>query len=211
MNAKNRIYSLPYNGTNPEWFLQEVEKRKKHVDHVYCELPFKEMISHVRFTFDDRKSAGGKSRRCGRDARALFEQLSRIPAALEGQGAPYLSRQRYVLSLRRRRRSQKFRRHVGAGGKGASARGIHPFRLSGGGALARALAGGGDTHLMQRLPVESAANGNLAGEMWRDRIQSPPGNPQDPKQAEGDARRRIPAQMSRQRSLPDGLPEFLQS
>ena len=58
MNAKNRIYSLPYNGTNPEWFLQEVEKRKKHVDHVYCERPFKEMISHVRFTFDDRKSAG---------------------------------------------------------------------------------------------------------------------------------------------------------
>ena len=64
---------------------------------------------------------------------------------------------------------------------------------------------------MQRLPMESAANGNLAGEMWRDRIQSPPGNPQEPKQAERDARRRIPAQMPRQRSLPDGLPEFLQS
>ena len=53
MNAKHRMYSLPYNGTNPEWFLQEVEKRKKHVDHVYCELPFDEskMISHVRFAF----------------------------------------------------------------------------------------------------------------------------------------------------------------
>ena len=29
MKANRRIYSLPYNGTNPEWFLQEVEKRKK--------------------------------------------------------------------------------------------------------------------------------------------------------------------------------------
>ena len=49
---------MNHNGTNPEWFLQEVEKRKQNIDHVYCELPFKEMISHVRFTFDDRKSAG---------------------------------------------------------------------------------------------------------------------------------------------------------
>ena len=54
MNPKNRIYSLPYNGTDPEWFLQEAEKRKRHIDHVYCELPLNEseMISHVRFTFD---------------------------------------------------------------------------------------------------------------------------------------------------------------
>ena len=58
MNPKRRIYSLPYNGTNPEWFLQEVEKRKQNIDHVYCELPFNEMISHVRFTFDDKKTAG---------------------------------------------------------------------------------------------------------------------------------------------------------
>ena len=54
MKSNHRIYSIPYNGTNPEWFLQEVEKRKKNIDHVYCELPFNEseMISHVRFTFD---------------------------------------------------------------------------------------------------------------------------------------------------------------
>ncbi|MBO5650151.1 MAG: U32 family peptidase, partial [Selenomonas sp.] len=58
MNPDCRIYSVPYNGANPEWFLQEVERRKEHIDHVYCELPFKEMISHVRFTFDDKKSAG---------------------------------------------------------------------------------------------------------------------------------------------------------
>ena len=54
MNAKHRMYSLPYNGTNPEWFLQEVEKRKKNIDHVYCELPHEEMLSHVRFTFDGK-------------------------------------------------------------------------------------------------------------------------------------------------------------
>ncbi|MBQ6429177.1 MAG: hypothetical protein IJK11_00950, partial [Acidaminococcaceae bacterium] len=52
MNPKRRIYSLPYNGTNPEWFLQEAEKRKQHIDHVYCELPNEEMLSHVRFLFD---------------------------------------------------------------------------------------------------------------------------------------------------------------
>ncbi len=54
MKSNRRMYSLPYNGTNPAWFLQEVEKRKKNIDHVYCELPFNEseMLSHVRFTFD---------------------------------------------------------------------------------------------------------------------------------------------------------------
>ncbi len=56
MDPKNRKYSIPFNATNPEWFLQEVEKRKQYIDHVYCELPFneKEMISHVRFTFDGK-------------------------------------------------------------------------------------------------------------------------------------------------------------
>ena len=33
MNPKHRIYSIPYNGTNPEWVLRETEKRKKHIDH----------------------------------------------------------------------------------------------------------------------------------------------------------------------------------
>ena len=54
MNPKRRIYSLPYNGTNPEWFLQEAEKRKQNIDHVYCELPNEEMLSHVRFLFDGK-------------------------------------------------------------------------------------------------------------------------------------------------------------
>ena len=31
MNPKNRMYSLPYNGTNPAWFMQEVEKRAQEV------------------------------------------------------------------------------------------------------------------------------------------------------------------------------------
>ena len=54
MNAKHRIYSIPYNGTNPKWFLQETVKRKNNIDHVYCELPHEEMLSHVRFTFDGK-------------------------------------------------------------------------------------------------------------------------------------------------------------
>ena len=61
MNPKKRIYSLPYNGTNPEWFLQEAEKLKNNIDHVYCELPLTEsnMFSHVRFLFDGKKDVDG--------------------------------------------------------------------------------------------------------------------------------------------------------
>ena len=64
MRANHRMYSLPYNGTNPEWFLQEVEKRKKNIDHVYCELPLTEsnMFSHVRFLFDGKKNTGSKQK-----------------------------------------------------------------------------------------------------------------------------------------------------
>ena len=64
MKANHRMYSLPYNGTNPEWFLQEVEKRKKNIDHVYCELPLTEsnMFSHVRFLFDGKKNTGSKQK-----------------------------------------------------------------------------------------------------------------------------------------------------
>lgn len=64
MKANRRMYSLPYNGTNPEWFLQEVEKRKNNIDHVYCELPLTEsnMFSHVRFLFDGKKNTGSKQK-----------------------------------------------------------------------------------------------------------------------------------------------------
>ena len=59
MSPKHRMYSIPFNGMNPEWFLQEVEKRKHHIDHVYCELPYseREMLSHVRFLFDGQDGA----------------------------------------------------------------------------------------------------------------------------------------------------------
>ncbi len=40
------------------YYEPKAQDRKQNIDHVYCELPFKEMISHVRFTFDDRKSMG---------------------------------------------------------------------------------------------------------------------------------------------------------
>ena len=64
MRANHRMYSLPYNGTNPEWFLQEAEKRKNNIDHVYCELPLTEsdMFSHVRFLFDGEKNTGSKQK-----------------------------------------------------------------------------------------------------------------------------------------------------
>ncbi|SDC44243.1 Peptidase family U32 [Succiniclasticum ruminis] len=64
MKANRRMYSLPYNGTNPEWFLQEAEKRKNNIDHVYCELPLTEsnMFSHVRFLFDGKKNTGSKQK-----------------------------------------------------------------------------------------------------------------------------------------------------
>ena len=60
MNSKRRIYSLPYNGTNPEWYIQEVEKRKANIDHVYCELPpenTETMLSHVggNIRFENRE------------------------------------------------------------------------------------------------------------------------------------------------------------
>lgn len=46
--AHKRKYAIPYNGTNPVRFLQEAVKRKEHIDHVYCELPTGDMVSHVR-------------------------------------------------------------------------------------------------------------------------------------------------------------------
>lgn len=49
---KHRLYSLPYNGESPNWYIEEVLKRKDFIDHVFCELPYMEMISHVRFLFN---------------------------------------------------------------------------------------------------------------------------------------------------------------
>lgn len=51
MNPKNRKYSIPYNGADPQWYVDEVMRRKKHVDHVFCELPVSDIVSHIRFIF----------------------------------------------------------------------------------------------------------------------------------------------------------------
>lgn len=49
MSRKNRKFSLPYNGINPLAYITEVEKRIKYIDHVFCELPNSELLSHIRF------------------------------------------------------------------------------------------------------------------------------------------------------------------
>ena len=81
MKSTHRIYSIPYNGTDPAWFLREVEKRKKNIDHVYCELPFNEseMLSHVRFIFDgpdgERMNLASASQKRAQYIRNCFEFL----------------------------------------------------------------------------------------------------------------------------------------
>ena len=87
MDAKHRMYSLPYNGTDPEWFLQEAEKRKEHIDHVYCELPLTEsnMFSHVRFLFDGKKDADSK-----RDEKANLAKTNRKRANYINNCAEFL-------------------------------------------------------------------------------------------------------------------------
>ena len=73
MESKHRIYSLPYNGADPEWYLQEAEKRKANIDHVYCELPLDEstMLSHVRFLFDGKDAVSMHSEDA-KQKRALY-------------------------------------------------------------------------------------------------------------------------------------------
>ena len=56
--SKHRMYSVPYNGSNPDWFVNEVLKRQKYIDHVFCELPLSEMMSHNRYQFNDNNGDG---------------------------------------------------------------------------------------------------------------------------------------------------------
>lgn len=51
MKKKNRLYAVPYNGTDVDWFIGEVVKRAKHIHHVYCELPFPSVLSQMQFMF----------------------------------------------------------------------------------------------------------------------------------------------------------------
>lgn len=52
MSKKNRLYSLPYNCSNPNWFISEVIKRKKYIHHVFCEFPYNEPVSHLKYLFN---------------------------------------------------------------------------------------------------------------------------------------------------------------
>ena len=45
------MYSLPYNGTDVDWFLQEAEKRKKHLDHIFLDIPLPVGIPRSRGIF----------------------------------------------------------------------------------------------------------------------------------------------------------------
>ena len=60
---KLRKYAIPYNGSNPEWFLNQMDKRKKYIDHVFCELPFDDFLSQLRFLYgnDDGKNSSAMS------------------------------------------------------------------------------------------------------------------------------------------------------
>ena len=50
--AKRRKFALPYNGTNPQWFVDKTVGYSTNIDHVFCELPFEEMLSHTRYQFN---------------------------------------------------------------------------------------------------------------------------------------------------------------
>ena len=50
MDPKHRIYSLPYNGADPEWYLQETEKRKANIDHVYYQFNSEEDLKEFAIT-----------------------------------------------------------------------------------------------------------------------------------------------------------------
>ena len=48
---KNRLYSIPYNGTNANWYIDNVMQRKENIDHVFLEFPFYDTISHNSFMY----------------------------------------------------------------------------------------------------------------------------------------------------------------
>lgn len=56
MNSKHRKYAIPYNGTNPDWFIEETLKRKENIDHVFCEMPLPSLVSHMQFMYQDKNN-----------------------------------------------------------------------------------------------------------------------------------------------------------
>lgn len=69
MKKKNRLYAIPYNGTNVDWFIGETLRRAKHIHHVYCELPFPSVLSHMQFMFQGK---GGENERSFFERRLAF-------------------------------------------------------------------------------------------------------------------------------------------
>ena len=53
LNRNNIQFSVPYNGSVPSLFLNEVLKRIEYIDHIYCELPFNKAISHFKPHIND--------------------------------------------------------------------------------------------------------------------------------------------------------------
>lgn len=51
----NLKFSIPYNGSVPSLFLNEVLKRIQYIDHVYCEFPFSKAISHFKLYINNIK------------------------------------------------------------------------------------------------------------------------------------------------------------
>ena len=162
MNAKHRIYSIPYNGTNPKWFLQETVKRKNNIDHVYCELPHEEMLSHVRFTFDGKNEENVDQVDANLKRAAYIKncvEFLRISKGLVRRICP-------VNAMYYRFNSQE-ELHTGRSDS---------FGLPGSGDCPCAIAGTGTAHILQCLPVEPAANGNLEGKVRNYGVQSAPGD-----------------------------------
>ena len=203
MKANRRMYSLPYNGTNPEWFLQEAEKRKNNIDHVYCELPLTEsdMFSHVRFLFDGKKNTGSKQnakpdpektnlkranyvKNCAEFLRISKSKVRRI-CPVNAMYYRYDTEEElkdFVISL------ERLRHLFGPGGQLLPAGGFYSFGLPYGRFAACPVAGTGDPYILQRLPVEQAADGNLAGKVRRHGFQPATGNPAYASQIKRNAR-----------------------
>lgn len=54
MKKKNRLYSIPYNGVDVDYYIDEMKKRIRHIHHVYCELPFPSVLSQMQLLFQDK-------------------------------------------------------------------------------------------------------------------------------------------------------------
>ena len=175
MRANHRMYSLPYNGTNPEWFLQEVEKRKKNIDHVYCELPLTEsnMFSHVRFIFDGKKNTGSKQKANPDPEKTNLKRANYVKNCAEFLRISK-GKVRRICPVNAMYYRYDTEELFGPGGQLLPAGGFYSFGLPYGRFAACPIAGTGNPHFLQRLSMEFAADGNLAGQVRRESVQPAP-------------------------------------